>query len=275
MTQLDAMVADHMEQARNRCYGKYRGFVTNNKDEQQRGRVRLKVPALFGDAELGWAEPCLPFGGLPEQGFFAIPEVGAQVWVEFEAGDPDKPIWTGAFWPQQADVPAEAQKAEPTTRLLKTPSGHMLQFDDAKGEERIRLSHRTGAQLSVESDGSLTLTNAKGARITLHADGGKVVVDDANGNTLTMHKAGTVLKDSSGSEIEMTGAGINIKAKSSVTVDAAQVLLGGAGGEPLLRGTTFFTMFCGHTHAVNLPLLQTTPPIFPPGNPFALKVMAT
>jgi hypothetical protein len=81
----------------NRFYGKYRGKVTNNVDPMLMGRVQVSVPAVLGDATLAWAMPCSPFAG-PGVGFFAVPPVGANAWVEFEGGDPDYPILAGCFW---------------------------------------------------------------------------------------------------------------------------------------------------------------------------------
>lgn len=78
-------------------YGKYRGTVANNVDPMQQGRLQVSVPAVLGTGTLGWAMPCVPYAG-PGVGLFALPPVGANVWVEFEGGDPNFPIWTGCFW---------------------------------------------------------------------------------------------------------------------------------------------------------------------------------
>jgi hypothetical protein len=78
-------------------YGKYRGKVENNIDPLLQGRVQVSVPAVLGDGRLAWAMPCAPYGG-SGVGFFAIPPTGANLWVEFEGGDTDYPIWTGCFW---------------------------------------------------------------------------------------------------------------------------------------------------------------------------------
>ena len=78
-------------------FGKYRGTVANNIDPQMMGRVQVSVPSVLGEGQLSWAMPCVPYAG-SGVGFFAIPPNGANVWVEFEAGDPDYPIWSGCFW---------------------------------------------------------------------------------------------------------------------------------------------------------------------------------
>jgi hypothetical protein len=78
-------------------FGKYRGTVVNNIDPMQLGRVQVSVPAVLGDGRMSWAMPCTPYAG-SGVGFFALPPVGANVWVEFEAGDPDYPLCAGCFW---------------------------------------------------------------------------------------------------------------------------------------------------------------------------------
>jgi len=78
-------------------YGKFRGTVVNNVDPMTMGRVQVQVPAVLGEGQLSWAMPCAPFSG-SGVGLFAVPPVGASVWVEFEGGDPDFPIYSGGFW---------------------------------------------------------------------------------------------------------------------------------------------------------------------------------
>lgn len=109
-------------------FGKYRGSVVNNIDPLQRGRVQVSVPAVFGDGQLAWAEPCAPFAG-NNVGFFAVPGIGANVWVEFEAGDADYPILAGAFWGAQDQAPGDRL---PTSTVLKT-MGSALTINDLPG----------------------------------------------------------------------------------------------------------------------------------------------
>jgi hypothetical protein len=92
------------------------------------GRVQVSVSAVLGDGRLSWAMPCAPYAGAGV-GLFTVPPVGANVWVEFEAGDPDYPIWTGCFW-GVGEVPAIP--AIPQMKVLKT-DGITLTLSDLPG----------------------------------------------------------------------------------------------------------------------------------------------
>lgn len=78
-------------------YGKYRAKVVDSKDPEQRGRIRVQCPKVLGDAKSSWCEPCIPVA-YDNGGDFAIPRVGEFVWVEFEEGNANKPIYTGGLW---------------------------------------------------------------------------------------------------------------------------------------------------------------------------------
>ncbi len=108
-------------------FGKYRGEVANNIDPMQMGRVQVKVPAVLGEGSLSWAMPCVPYAG-PQVGFFAVPPVGANVWVEFEGGNTDYPIWTGCFW-AFGELPVPSL---PHIKCLKT-GGIKLEVNDLPG----------------------------------------------------------------------------------------------------------------------------------------------
>ncbi|MFO7634632.1 MAG: phage baseplate assembly protein V [Caldilinea sp.] len=109
-------------------FGKYRGKVENNLDPLQLGRVQVSVPAVLGEGTLSWALPCAPFAG-SGVGFFAVPPTGANVWVEFEAGDPDYPIYAGGFW-GVGETPV--LPALPFTKAIVTDT-ITLKLDDTPG----------------------------------------------------------------------------------------------------------------------------------------------
>lgn len=252
-------------------FGKFRGFVVDVADPEKRGRVRLKIPSVLGDAESSWALPCAPFGGGAGFGLFAVPPVDSQVWVEFEEGDINRPIWVGTFWQTADDVPEEAAKDEPTTYLLQTPSGHRLQFDDEAGEEAVTLFHSAEASLSIDKNGSCQLTDAGGSKIKLDAENNECIVEDSNGNKITLNSSGTTVEDANGNTIEMAASGITVKGQQ-IVIEGSMVSLGGQGGEPLIKGTSFLTLFATHMHPTAMG--PSGPPI-PQGEASALstKVM--
>ena len=108
-----------------RYYGKYRGKVAENIDPLFLARIIPIVPAI-SEIPLTWALPCTPYAGL-EVGFYAIPPIGANVWIEFEAGDPNYPIWAGCFW-EEGEVPLEAPL--PGMTILKTECITLILNDD-------------------------------------------------------------------------------------------------------------------------------------------------
>ncbi|ABV94288.1 conserved hypothetical protein [Dinoroseobacter shibae DFL 12 = DSM 16493] len=254
---LDIQVAQ--EQAR-RYYGKFRGFVVDNADPETLGRLRVRVPSVMGNEVSDWALPCAPFGGLDGQGLFLIPEVDSQLWVEFEEGNPDKPIWVGTFWRASDLPPEDARQPEPTTRMLQTPSGHRLRFDDADGDERITLAHKSGAELVMDPEGGLVLTNAGGAILTLDETGNSVTLEDGNGNEMTMTSTGTTVSDANGNEVVMGPSGVTVKG-TTVTIEGNQVAVAGQGGEPLIKGMSFLSLFATHVHTTTFPGSPTSPPI--------------
>jgi uncharacterized protein involved in type VI secretion and phage assembly len=255
-----------------RRFGKFRGFVIDNADPEKRGRLKVRVPSVLGTQESDWALPCLPFGGLADQGLFLVPEVDAQVWVEFEEGDISRPIWCGTFWQASGDPPEEAAAPDaPTTRVLKTVSGHTLQFDDESGCEKFRLFHPAGAEISIDENGTVVMTDAAGSTLTLDAAAGKSVLQDSNNNTLTMDASGTLLEDASGNQVELAAAGITVRGQM-ITVEGTMVALGGSGGEPLIKGSTFLTLFATHIHPTGMG--PSGPPI-PQGEMSALSAKVT
>lgn len=142
-------------------FGKYRGKVTSNVDPLQLGRIQVSVPAIFGEGRNSWAMPCVPFAGAGV-GFFTIPPVDANVWVEFEGGDPDYPIWAGCFW-DTGEVPALPAIAE--NKVLKTSTG-TITINDLPGAGGITIETTLGMKIAITAMG-IEVTNGQGATIQL------------------------------------------------------------------------------------------------------------
>ncbi|WP_347275088.1 phage baseplate assembly protein V [Candidatus Kuenenia sp.] len=258
---LEKIVANLVQKIEYRFYGKYRGFVVNNADPEQLGRLKVKVPSVLGnDVVTGWAVPCVPYGGDANLGSLFIPEVDAGVWVEFEEGDLEFPIWVGTFWskpggeselpkPNKADGSEESGVQDPPTRkIIKTKKGHTIQFEDADGDEMVIVVEATNSHvIKMDKDG-IKITD--GAKNEIKMDSQGIVCKDKNNNVITMDS-------------------------SSITIKSNKIKIGEDAAEPLVLGTQLKTalsnwvntVFAVHMHTGNLGA-PTTPPL--PGAPLLL-----
>jgi len=157
-------------------WGKYRATVADNADPDGRGRVQFRCDAVRGALVDGWALPCAPFAadGL---GFFAVPPIGAHVWVEFEGGDVSRPIWTGAFWDDGESAPApqladgsEGDAGDPSALVIRTAELSLTIHD---GKQSLYLE-MGDAKLSI--DGTKIKLSFGSASVEL--SGGKVKLND-------------------------------------------------------------------------------------------------
>jgi hypothetical protein len=149
-------------------YGKYRGSVLNNVDPLQIGRILCSVPDVLGPTPTSWAMPCVPIAG-KQMGTYMVPQIGAGVWIEFEQGNPDYPIWVGGFWGVAAEVPALALAGSPASPsiVLQTGLQNCAVISDLPGPTGgIMLKSTTGATLIVNDTGIYS-QNGKGASIVM------------------------------------------------------------------------------------------------------------
>lgn len=149
-------------------YGKYRGTVVNNVDPLQIGRLQVMVPDVSNVMLSSWAMPCVPVAGI-QTGVFTVPIPGSGVWVEFEKGDPDYPVWVGCYWGTAAEVPALARTVPPAVPgiTIQTPLQNGLTVNDVPGPTGgIMLKSTTGATIIVNDTG-IYIQNGKGASIVM------------------------------------------------------------------------------------------------------------
>jgi hypothetical protein len=151
-------------------YGKYRGTVINNFDPMQLGRIQVTVSDVSTVMPSSWALPCLPVVGL-QMGIFTVPPIGAKVWIEFEQGDPDHPIWTGCFPGNPGDIPVAARPVVPPISgiTLQTMLQNSLVVSDlppTPATGGIVLRSTTGATIVV-NDSGIFIQNGKGASIMM------------------------------------------------------------------------------------------------------------
>lgn len=138
-----------MTESRQQFWGKYRARVKDNADDYKLGRLKLSIPDVLGDKTSGWALPAFPLaaaGLAPGSavGLFLVPPRDAWVWAEFEHGDPDKPIWTGCFFPADATALAATISSllplagiDPEKKVLKVGKWIVTFADDTLTIEHL------------------------------------------------------------------------------------------------------------------------------------------
>ncbi|MEZ4450427.1 MAG: phage baseplate assembly protein V [Nannocystaceae bacterium] len=209
-----------MSEAR-RYYGKYRGVVVSAIDPERRGRLQAIVADVTGDFPSTWALPCVPYAE-PSHGALALPQPGASVWIEYEYGDPDRPIWSGCFWDEAQPLPPAASSIPPGTRglALAVDGSTLVLRADRSGDGGVALETEGGAKIRVHQEG-LVLENA-GAKVTL--DGAGVTVEKERGE-ITLKVGATTLKVSESgitlecgaSKVELSAAQLDLN-RGSLTV---------------------------------------------------------
>jgi hypothetical protein len=184
-------------------FGKYRGKVQSNEDPLLLGRLQVSVPAVLPEGVYCWAMPCVPYAG-ESVGFLAIPPAQANVWVEFEGGDPDYPIWSGCFW-GEGEIPLPAI---PDVKVLKT-GAITLTMSDVPGEG--------GFTLEV---GPPAITSP--LRMVFGIDG----IELSNGSASIKITLDSISLDHTASEIRIAPDGISAESTpSAITVRQAGISL--------------------------------------------------
>jgi uncharacterized protein involved in type VI secretion and phage assembly len=151
-----------------RYLGKFRGTVLNNVDPMNQGRIMAIVPDVSTVAPTSWAMPCVPMAGI-QTGIIAVPPIGGGVWIEFEQGDPDYPIWVGGFFGSAAEIPALSLLSPPPVPsiTMQTPLQNGITVNDIPGPTGgIMLKSATGATIIVNDTG-IYIQNGKGASIIM------------------------------------------------------------------------------------------------------------
>jgi len=149
-------------------FGVYRGTVVNNIDPMQLGRITAIVPDVSGITPTTWAMPCVPVAG-KQMGTYMVPQIGSGVFMQFEAGDPDRPVWIGGWWGTAAEVPALALAGEPADPniVIQSTLQNAIVVSDLPGPTGgIMLKSTTGATIIVNDTG-IYIQNGKGASIVM------------------------------------------------------------------------------------------------------------
>jgi hypothetical protein len=270
MTATEQILADLVQRVESRFLGRYRGTVVDHSDPEHLGRLRVSVPSVLGpDVVSGWALPCAPYGGGADRGFLFLPDPGDGVWVEFEEGDLEFPIWSGTFWsrpggdselprPNGTDGSEESAPQDPPTRkIIKTAKGHTIQLEDADGVETVTIVEAvSGHVIALGPDGITVHDGRHGHEIALGADG--VAIRDGlhDGNNLTTSALGVTIADANGNAVVLGPSGVQLGSSDAI--------------QSLVLGTTlaanvaaFLTTLNAHTHLSAAPGSPTGPPVPP------------
>ncbi len=163
--------------------------VVENDDDEYPGSIKVSIPSIFGQSEgdesAVWARPCFPYG------HFFVPEVGDKVWLAFENGNSQSPVWLGVWYPA-GKIPTKADSASPKKRVIQTATNNSIILNDADGEESVKILDENGNEILLNGDG-ITIQMGSGAKIEMTDSG------------ITIE---------SGAKIEITSSGITIDAKS-------------------------------------------------------------
>ena len=186
------------------------GLVTNNKDSENLGRVRVKFPWFSEDDESQWARIATLMAG-KDRGSLFLPEVDDEVLVAFEHGDLRRPYIIGALWNGVDTPPKElVNDGKNNLRLIKSRSGHLIKLDDTEGGEKIQVIDKTGKNS---------------------------IVIDAKDNTITITSDKDIVLKASDGKISLQGKDIELKSTSATKIEAGGEMTLKAGGTMTVKGS--------------------------------------
>lgn len=207
ITFVDDRVRDH---GRNRFYGAVVGIVTNNKDPDRLGRVKVKFPWLSASDESFWARLAVPMAG-NARGLCFLPEVDDEVLVMFEHGDVAFPYVIGALWNGKELPPVDNADGKNNLRVIKSRSGHVIRFNDEAGKETLEIVDASG--------------------------GSRVVIDTAN-KTITVTSAQDIVLSAPQGTIKLAARKVEIEASADVGIKAGTGMTVAASGTLNVSGST-------------------------------------
>ena len=227
-----------------------RAIVTDNRDPDKWGRVKVRYPWLGGNSgqqPRDWALVSRPVSHKGGAGDWFLPDIGDCVLVGFEMGERSNPIVMGSLLPEHGTLPKSGRPGDAnddtknTLRFIKTNGGHLLAFDDTSGDRSIQLKDDMGQSLTIGTDKKeVEIKHSKGHGIKM-TEGG-VDVHDSGGQTVKIDASGgnIIIKNKGGCEIKLTPSGIVIKSSGTITLDdSAGISLGQSASEAMIKGTQF------------------------------------
>ena len=186
------------------------GIVTDNGDPEGLARVRVRLPWQDGGETCSWARTAMPMAG-KDRGTYFLPEIGDEVLLGFEQGDPAHPYVLGMLWNGRQRPPEANQDGKNDTRLIRTRSGHELRFVDDEAAPLVELKLDDGRKLTLDQEG-IEVTDGKGNRIVI----------ETGSSTITIESAASLKLKSQKISIE-AGASMELKSAGTLTVKGSLV----------------------------------------------------
>jgi uncharacterized protein involved in type VI secretion and phage assembly len=179
------------------------GEVVDNKDPDGLGRVRLHLPwQEDGDAS-GWSRCAMNMAG-KDRGLFLLPEVGDEVLVAAEKGDPSHLYVLGVLWNGQNRPPADNADGANNIRVLKSRSGHTIRINDDRSAPEIEIRLEDGKKVALGKDG--------------------ITVSDEKNNEIAINSSDSSIKVSAKQKLVLDAQNIEIKAGAALTIQASGTL---------------------------------------------------
>lgn len=205
----------------------YRAIVTENQDPQKLGRVKVRYLHYPSgeNTPSEWASLCQPYASR-QSGSWCIPEIGDEVLAVFEGGDLEHPTILGSIYTDENPPPQAGSTENNDLKFIKTRSGHTLSFNDKSGSQ-------------------------------------KLLVQDSNGNSISMENSQIEIKNKSGAKITLNENSIQIEAEKVSIQKATNIELGSGASEAVIKGKTFMQLFNSHMHTCSGPGGSSSPPMSP------------
>jgi len=211
MSLIDLLTDEDEERARTkRINGIVTGIVTNNRDEEGLGRIKVKFPWLSEENETDWAK-VMSFMAGKERGGFFLPEVGDEVLVAFEHGDINYPYVIGALWNNEDNPPETNSDGKNNIRKIRSRSGHEIVFndDDTSKQEKIEIHTKGGHKILLDD-------SAGQEKIE--------IIDKTGSNKMTIDSVQNSISIESAMQLKIKAQVIEIEAGATMTIKAGAVL---------------------------------------------------
>lgn len=279
-----------------RYYGIYRGFVVDVADPEERGRVRVQVPSIGqrrkDDVPLNiWALPCQPGLSVGKRGgqmhgLFVPPNLGDQIWVSFESGRPELPVYMGGWLSQNNFAGDELIHQNALRKGIRTASGHYIRLSDDGDDFHVTISKGDGSGgpsgtfLTMTKDEEVIVATKNGNVIHLSEKQSNVFAPD--GSHVSLGDGVATVMDSKGNFYGLQDGKFSVSCDEVVMTASKKIALvgnvdlgPGPKYESVVKGSTMALLHATHVHTSGVPGAPTTPQVTAPlvkGNGLSVSV---